>query len=215
KGDDSVHGGSGDDLYIYQLGDGNDTLNDSGGTDTLRFGAGIYADDVSVTATEKDMVITLADGHTITITNWYVIYVYDPRIERIEFSDGTTWEIADIMRLLTVTGTDGDDVIVNQYLKLGTTYQTGKGDDSVHGGKGDDLYIYELGDGNDTINDSGGTDTLRFGVGIDVDNISVTAVGSDMLITLENGHVITFNYIRIENIEFYDGGGRTAASLLN
>ncbi|KGJ88617.1 calcium-binding protein [Colwellia psychrerythraea] len=208
-GNDSIYGGKGDDAYLYNLGDGNDTINDYGGSDIIRFGAGITADNISVSANEKDMLITLSDGQVITITSWY--HSYSSRIEQFEFADGTTWAAADILGNMVVTGTDGDDSINNQYLLHSTTYETSVGNDSVYGGKGDDAYLYNLGDGNDTINDYSGSDILRFGAGITVDNISVSAENTDMLITLSDGQVITIanwnhsNNSRIEQFEFADG----------
>jgi Ca2+-binding RTX toxin-like protein/GH24 family phage-related lysozyme (muramidase) len=217
-GDDTVYGGKGDDVYLYNLGDGNDNIKDFTGSDTLRFGAGITADNISVSANDTDMLVTLPNGQVITITNWYSSR--NTRIEQFEFADGTVWEAADVLANMVVTGTNGDSNVDNRKLINGTTYEMGLGDDTVYGGKGDDVYRYNLGDGNDNIKDFTGSDTLRFGAGITADNISVSANDTDMLVTLPNGQVITITNwyssrnTRIEQFEFADGTVWEAADVL-
>ena len=94
-GDDTVYGGKGDDTYIYNLGDGNDKISDYSGADLLRFGAGITADNISISADDTDMLITLSDGQVIIIANWY--HASSSRIEQFEFADGTVWGESDIL----------------------------------------------------------------------------------------------------------------------
>ena len=81
-----MHGGKGDDTYFYNLGDGNDIINDKAGLDSLCFGAGITAENISVSTNDTDMLITLSDGQVVTIANWY--QSGSTRIEQFEFSDG-------------------------------------------------------------------------------------------------------------------------------
>jgi len=217
-GNDTLIGGKGDDTYLYNLGDGSDTINDSKGADSLRFGAGISADNISVSTNDNDMLITLSDGQVITITDWYS--ADSSRIEQFEFADGTVWAVADILANMVVVGNDGDGYIYNKYLASGTTYEMGLGDDTVYGGKGDDTYLYNLGDGFDTINDFKGADSLRFGAGISADNINISANDSDMLITLPDSQVITItdwysaDSSRIEQFEFADGTVWAVADIL-
>lgn len=82
-------------------GDDDDILDGGTGNDTLRFGEGITADSISVSANDSDMLITLSDGQVISIDNWYS--TNSSRIEQIEFTDGTTWSAADIQSNMAVT----------------------------------------------------------------------------------------------------------------
>jgi Ca2+-binding RTX toxin-like protein len=96
QGDDWLMGGAGDDVYRYEQGDGFDAIEDGdqtpGGTDVLRFGNGILAQEVGVFATGGDYILTTGTGG---------VRIHDGRttegsIERIEFADGTLWSGADL-----------------------------------------------------------------------------------------------------------------------
>jgi Ca2+-binding RTX toxin-like protein len=57
-GNDSLSGGSGDDTYLYDQGDGLDKIADVGGTDTVKFGAGLFRDNVTLRLTVKNDIVT-------------------------------------------------------------------------------------------------------------------------------------------------------------
>ena len=115
-GDDTVYGGKGDDTYLYNLGDGNDHINDYSGADTLRLGAGITADNISVSANDTDMLITLSDGQVITIANWNS--ANKSRLEQFEFADGTVWASADIISAMVITDTEVSSIDSNLNLLI-------------------------------------------------------------------------------------------------
>lgn len=48
SGTDALDGGPGDDTYVYGLGDGLDRVTDSGGDDSIRFGVGIFVENLTV-----------------------------------------------------------------------------------------------------------------------------------------------------------------------
>ena len=116
-----------------------------------------------------------------------------------------------------IYGTDGNDNL------FGTgRYEIiagGTGNDTLNGGIGNDIYIFNAGDGQDTIYDydstSGNIDTIRFGEGINTDNILLTKKGNNLEISI-NGTIdkLTINeyynkdyssYYKIEKIQFADG----------
>ena len=68
-GNDSLNGGTGDDTYYYTLGDGNDTILDTAGADTLAL-SGVILPDLNTSVSGDDLVLELHDGNTITIQNW-------------------------------------------------------------------------------------------------------------------------------------------------
>jgi VCBS repeat-containing protein len=164
-------GANGNDTYIYNRGDGNDTIadldNTVGNTDTIRFGVGITPDDLAFSFDRlqsiPDLKITIAGGGGLTIKNFL-----DPighavgNIERFEFADGTVLTDIDI-RTRLFTGTDGDDRIQ----VFGDVKQLdGKaGNDNLSGGLNNDTLIG--GSGNDYLFGAAGDDALEGGEGID------------------------------------------------
>ena len=70
-GDDFVQGGAGNDAFRYDFGDGNDTISDASGNDLLLFGG--VPNDAFDTAMQvgSDLVITLTDGGSVTISGQY------------------------------------------------------------------------------------------------------------------------------------------------
>lgn len=95
------------------------------------------------------------------------------------------------------TGTAGNDTI-NGTTGI-DTISGGKGNDSLNGGSGNDTYIFNLGDGYDTIYDVGGiyvNNVLRLGQGITKDNIILSKIANDLVITFTNN---TADKITVKN----------------
>ncbi|MCB1521515.1 MAG: cadherin-like domain-containing protein, partial [Hyphomicrobiaceae bacterium] len=95
-GDDLLIGGSGNDNYFYHRGEGRDEIIDNGTSateiDTLYLFGDILPNEVTayrLQSSPNDLVLAFAGGGTIVITGFYD----DPThgIDRIFFSDGTTW----------------------------------------------------------------------------------------------------------------------------
>ncbi|WP_281061362.1 calcium-binding protein, partial [Sphingobium sp. Sx8-8] len=114
-GSDRLEGGNGNDVYLFNMGDGFDVLVESGGNDTVRFGAGIVATDLVLTQVNQDGD---NDGVFITVagTNNRLHIVGQNTgnygIERFEFADGTVWTDVDFRaQLFAQLQTAGDDVI--------------------------------------------------------------------------------------------------------
>src|SRR5690606_15041490 len=104
-GNDTLIGNYYNDTYVFNRGDGADTITDSGShsfstsyCDTLVFGEGIGARDLRAQREGNHLLITLADseGDRITITNWFADGGGNQRIERVNFADGTSWTHADL-----------------------------------------------------------------------------------------------------------------------
>ncbi len=93
-GNDILSGGMGDDSYVYASGDGADIITETGGNDTLLFSAGITLASLDFSESGSDLVID-TDGtglNTITITDHFL--TADAQVETIEFSDGSTFDLA-------------------------------------------------------------------------------------------------------------------------
>jgi Ca2+-binding RTX toxin-like protein len=220
-GNDTISGGDQADTYIYNTGDGNDTIIENyyfSGTDKLVFGAGTTAGDVTITRSASNinsMDVKLASGAIITAQYQFGGDNYG--IEQIVFADGTTWNEADFnARYFLGAQTSGNDSIYG-ISGVTNTFQGGAGNDTLTGNALADTYIYNIGDGNDTIVENyyfSGTDKLVFGTGISAGDVSITRSASNinsMDVKLASGAIITAQYqfggdnYGIEQIVFADG----------
>ncbi len=180
-GDDTLIGGAGDDRYSFALGDGQDKIIDTAGTDTVAFGPGLNAADLTVAqrtdAGGRWLDLTFAGGDKVSIKD-------GDRgvIERFEFDGGSvlnTENLLDQLQVRDLMGTAGNDILLG-----------GAGDDTLDGGASDDLLRgqggndrYRLGSGlgNDVIEDTG-ANTLVLDGGIRFDALAATRQGDDLVL---------------------------------
>ena len=193
-GNDTLRGTSMADVYLFNLGDGQDTISEvevtgqpTGQVDVLRFGAGIAPSDVSVTRSGTDLVLTLSNGtDKLTLKNWFIYSAGSTayQVEQVQFADGTTWLAADLTtRGLSLSGTDAGETLtgLTSYINLlsgeggndtitggslADTLNGGSGNDTLKGNDGDDAMYG--GDGNDVLDGGKGFDTYNGGAGDDV-----------------------------------------------
>ena len=212
----------GNDTYIYNLGDGFDTIIDNSGNDKIKFGDGITLENTIFIQNQNNLEI-IFDGQEGSILVQDFFANTDNKIENFEFADGTV--ITDLTSHIkeitsdgnitmssgaanaTLTGENNSSVVGNA---LDNTIVGNSGNNTITGGLGndyiestlggDDTYIYNLGDGYDTINELGGNDKIKFGAGITKDSLVFVRNNSDLLINFKNadGDIVDGN-IRIEN----------------
>ncbi len=221
----------GNDTYIYNIGDGNDTIDDIGGIDTIKFGPDVTLENLAFMQTESDLNIWFMgiDDQGLCIKDFFSDEA--KKIERFELADGTV--ITDISNYITAIASEDDVTLpdgVSQIHLQGdrNTTATGNdldnwiggndGDNTMIGGKGNDYfyddrntnetYVYNLGDGFDCIDDWGGYDVIRFGEGIAPNNLVLMRNEGDLLIQFrdDNGEYVE-GEIRI-NSYFYDDNKR-------
>ena len=203
-GDDTLNGDVGDDTYVFNKGDGNDIIEEWGGIDTIKFGEGIQKEDliVSTNINKKwsylnnatDIIIKFKHNEADSITLKNVLTENKTRIngaiENFEFANGEKLNFEDIKQLSLVGTNEGETI--NGFEDSNNTLIGnggndwlygdnkndiligGEGDDHLRGSRGDDTYIYNIGDGNDTIHDYEGEDIIKFGKGINKEDIVVT-----------------------------------------
>lgn len=213
-GNDTIIGGPGNDTYVFNLGDGRDTISDQhnnyavagGGYDTIEFGPGITWDMLEFSTSGSSFIIEIAGTDDRIV--WQNGFGDSNRaMERFLFADGSTRTYAEAVAVLT-QGTDGNDVLRDDdnngllrgeggdnslYGGAGSDRLVGgTGDDYLDGSTGNDTYVFNLGDGRDTIFDqhsnyavrSGGYDTIEFGEGITWEMLSFRRSGADIVIEI-------------------------------
>ncbi|NKF23342.1 calcium-binding protein [Solimonas marina] len=176
-GNDTLSGGAGDDVYVFSLGDGTKHITDTGGFNTLVLQDGITLSNIHL-GLGSLLIETSAGGDAIHLDGVdYNNLVDTSPISSIEFSDGTTMTLADVVEAVgislpstpdadTITGTSARDNIAA--LEGDDTVTAGAGDDIVTLGAGDDTA--DGGDGNDTISGDDGDDVIYGGAGSDIVN---------------------------------------------
>ena len=191
-GNDSLLGGAGDDVYVFGRGFGQDMIyepnyskwvnSDLGNEDIIRFIEGITPADVLVyrgsqhgyqgegeEIVEKFLCFDIksTDDH-ICVYGWFDNDYY--KIEKVEFADGTVWDMAQIIGAVVPVIIEGDDqdniyrASLDGDITADWIYGYG-GNDSLNGRAGDD--ILDGGDGDDTIHGEDGEDVLIGGAGDD------------------------------------------------
>ncbi|WP_304441792.1 calcium-binding protein, partial [Limnohabitans sp. JirII-31] len=164
-GNDRLEGAAGNDTYVFNQGDGADTIYDydytAGNVDTLQLGAGLLAGDTQISLVGDDLKLSWGTD-SVTLHN-YFSSTYN-LVEKISFADGTTWGITDIASKMMRNGSEGADFLVglsdyaNRINGLG-------GNDALYGGNQDD--VLDGGEGDDTLGGGSGNDTLIGGAGND------------------------------------------------
>ena len=117
-GDDTLNGGEGNDYFHFGLGDGNDTIFDTGGIDALVLDDGITFEDAWIVREGNDVIVTLNDGSTAFIKDWAL---NNNRIENIHFGDNTVQTIESLLflRAKNYDITMDEDTITNGTIELG------------------------------------------------------------------------------------------------
>ncbi len=211
KLDDTLHGGTGDDelhrgkgvnTFVFNKGDGHDTLHvDSFKTagvnrDVLKLGGGLTP---AVTravrgqsANGYDLILMFGDGDQVTLKRYFENH---SRLSSIQFEGGAQWGFAEVVARLNQGGAGDDtlrgmDGMTNQLFgaggndtltagNLNDTLAGGPGNDTLNAGVGINTFVFNRGDGQDviyTFHKTGGInqDVLQLGAGLMPANVLLT-----------------------------------------
>ncbi|QGY78868.1 calcium-binding protein [Xanthomonas hyacinthi] len=170
RGDDFLSGDAGNDLYVFRRGDGHDIISNydttAGRQDTLLledllpgaikiWRSGNY---LCISIVGTDDRIDIQEFFRDDGTSAY-------RVDRIQFADGTIWDVEEI-KTRVLSATEGDDDLYG--------YET---DDVISGGDHSD-WLSGRG-GNDTLSGGDGNDSLQ---GDDGDDVLHGDAGNDSLV---------------------------------
>ncbi|MEZ6855098.1 calcium-binding protein, partial [Halodesulfovibrio aestuarii] len=217
-GDDSITGGFGSDTYIFNLGDGHDTIHetspDSGSQciDILKFGVGISLEDLRYHVDGDDLVISFRGNESDSIRIVGAHTDQAARIELLSFADGTSLDISSAQPITELTdqadflmlspdhtsiinGNGGDDFIMMSGSAM-NIIDGGLGADKIFTGTGDDILYGGAGD--DIITSGTGVDYLNGGSGADTltaqgEATFVGGVGDDVMLGGYFGDTYVFN----------------------
>ncbi|MCK6413908.1 MAG: hypothetical protein L6Q55_16025 [Azonexus sp.] len=176
RGNDRMVASGGNNVYLYNAGDGNDTIRDtSAKTDTqgtpqpntLRFGAGIRPEDITLSLRGTALVLAIGGAEPGEIA----LEIFDrnnptasPSIDRFEFAGGASLTFAQLLeRGIRIAGTAYQDVLYGT--EANDIIDGAAADDSLFGLEGNDVLIG--GEGADSLYGYSGDDRLDGGAGDD------------------------------------------------
>jgi Ca2+-binding RTX toxin-like protein len=208
-GNDMLVGANGGDTYLYEVGSGNDTIQDwdfQTGTDTLQL-AGLNSTDVLFNRSGNHLFVKIiSSGEQVKIEEQFS----GGGVEQVKFADGTTWDRTQILDASWVRGTSAGETINGT--SAADKIDGGGGNDTLVGADGGDTYLYGLGSGNDTIQDWSfytGTDTLQLS-GLNGADVEFSRSGNHLFVTIvSSGEQVKveehFSGNGIEQVKFADG----------
>jgi Ca2+-binding RTX toxin-like protein len=172
-GNDFLEGGAGSDTYIFNAGDGQDTISNYDGDDSrvdvLALGVGINPENVVARRVENNLVLTfLGSDDKVTVSNFFLADAAGGyQLDQIRFLDAnqTVWDV-ETMKELVLLPTTGADTL--RGYSTNDSLSGGDGDDSLFGHGGDDVLNGDA--GNDVLWGGEDNDTLFGGLGLDTLN---------------------------------------------
>ncbi|MEC3863369.1 calcium-binding protein [Mesobacterium sp. TK19101] len=236
-GDDLLVGADGGDTYLFDVGYGNDTIEDTrvraawmdrDGIDVpvddiVRFGDDITQDNVVFSKDGTDLVISVENRtDTLRIRNQFLDI--DNGVERFEFNDGSFLLISDIEERLQIEGGNRGDNLIEGNPTLSNTLDGRQGDDTLVGGAEADLYAFGADYDFDRIVERpdapGIIDQVQFGASVTRDALRITRDGDDLVIDLGMGtDVLTIvgglGDTRVEEFRFADGSVLTLDEIID
>ncbi len=189
-GNDYLQGGSGNDTYLFGRGAGQDYVYEydatAGNIDTIKVAAGVNPADVKVTRDADNLYLSIkGTADKMAVLDWFGSDA--GKVERVEFADGTVWDVAALATKAadntltgdggsTILGTAGNDTLVGN--ALNNLLDGGVGGDTMIGGAGDDTYIVDNAGDLVIENPNEGNDSVHAGISYtltnNVENLTLT-----------------------------------------
>ncbi len=189
KGKDTIFGGEGADIFIYNKGDGKDTIFNFGDGDKISLGSGAEIKDAKIKKGDSIIKIgsgsiTVKDTSEITLTSGGSDTIFSNGIfieensAKVLGSFNGTINLEEIgvfkadaslaKKKVSISGSASADSLIGgkkgDILIGGSGNDTlwgGKGNDTLTGGDGNDIFIFRAGDGSDVITDFSSGDMLQ------------------------------------------------------
>ena len=221
NGDDFLVGGNGADIYHFDIGCGNDSIDNTDNDvsnenpDIIRFGEGILPSYVTLVRHGYDLIVRVTYPDALRpVDSVRVLSYFDEQtttsaaINKIQFSDEdeTVWDKNYIDEHWNITPSAGGGTIAEGDDNANTLSGTSKDDVLIGNGGNDTLYadagndIISGGQGDDRLVGSNGDDSYLWNLGDGLDTIEEYA-GRDKIVF---GAGITFDDL---SFEAYSGGG--------
>ncbi len=220
-GNDLLIGSSDGDTYVFDIGYGQDVIDDTidagkyRAGDTIEFGANVNFADVRFTIEGNDLLISVI-GFTDSLRVLDQFGSVLAGVENFLFADGNTLTIDDVEEQLQIAGGTRGDNIIDAIDDRENILDGRQGDDQLNGGSFGDTYLFGVGYGFDTITEKldsasqpGAVDRVVFGRLVDPADVVFRADGTNLIVTIpSSGEQLTIidglGARQIEQFDFYD-----------
>jgi Ca2+-binding RTX toxin-like protein len=169
---------NGDDRFIWNLGDGSDTVLGGRGADTLEFNGADAVESFTVSGNDDDGVELFRDVGEVLM-----------KLDQVEAIELNALGEDDLIDASALHASDVD-LIVNG----------GTGDDRATLGAGDDTFVWNPGDGSDFVDGRDGTDTLVFNGADAPEAFTITDSKNGVELFRDVGN-ITMDLEKVEQVE--------------
>ena len=202
-GDDIAALGGGDDRFIWNPGDGDDTVEGGADTDTLEFNGAGGVDIMTITTLEEGRFLFFRDPADITVDATNVELIEANGLGGNDIIIAALQTDPDVS--LIVDGGDGNDFIIGG--AGDDDIEGGTGDDVAFGGGGNDRFTWNPGDGDDTFDGSLGEDTLEFNGSGAAELMTIASLGDNGFLFSRDVGEITVRTFNTETVEVTALGG--------
>ncbi|WP_298303281.1 tandem-95 repeat protein, partial [uncultured Erythrobacter sp.] len=221
-GNDILIGSSDGDTYIFDIGYGQDVINDRidfgkyRAADTIEFGANVQFADVRFTKEGNDLLISF-EGFTDSLRVLDQFGSVLSGVENFVFADGNSLTIEDVEEQLQIAGGTRGDNILNAIDDRPNILDGRQGDDQLNGGSFSDTYLFGVEYGFDTITERldedsqpDAVDSVVFGRLVKPEDVVFRVDGLDLVVTIpSSGEQLTIvdglGSRQIEEFNFFDG----------
>ena len=233
---DVLYGGNGADRYVFGRGYGADVTSVFEYNGTVRDHIVIRSDispadivlsrfdDPGRFVTANDLLISInGTSDSLKVSGYFHLLATTIPSDYIQFSDGTSWGLPEVMSRLSLTGGESGDVVYGYYAS-NDVLSGGGGNDKLMGLSGNDTYVFAAGDDQDSIYDHdtavGNVDTISFAAGLSPASVVVRRYGLDLELAYGvNDSVTAKNWYggsdyQVEQVVFTDGGSWNVAQLV-
>ena len=224
KGDDKLYGGSGTNTFIFNEGDGKDTIYYQNGTDILDLTSIQNSANITSYKEKNDLIIKYSEADEIRLADYFKNKgKADIKLKVKEAGANSNIQeaVKNLKDFIYVENDFSNEIkgktivgsIINDRI-IGTTkndvIKGGDGDDIIYGNLGNDklygeggknTFVFNKEDGQDIVYSGKGEDTIKFeGIeGIEtngVKNVKFSAKGNNLIINYGNGDTVTVvNYL--------------------
>ncbi|MEI7475390.1 MAG: calcium-binding protein [bacterium] len=192
----TIYGGTGNDIYTFGKGYGQNKIIDAGGIDTIRLVNATIPDDLNFYRIGNSLELRVkTTSDSLNLDSWFTNP--DQVIEKLQIAkSGTISNISDYKDRFVglLEGSSTNDTLIG-FENMKNLFDGKQGNDFMYGRELQDTYIFGKGYGQDSLFDLGGSDTIKFNADTDKSEVEFYRVNNDMQIRIKG----TSDSLNIDN----------------